>query len=70
MATPRIRKRRRPRSVGKILDEILKNPGKLVVALKRWSNLVAEGADPIEAMHGHKCGPDCMHNYGKTKPRE
>jgi hypothetical protein len=30
-------------------------------ALAEWYELVSHGADPIEAMHGHLCGPRCWH---------
>jgi hypothetical protein len=33
--------------------------------LKRYVNAVNAGADPIEAMHGHICGPDCWHEQMK-----
>ena len=40
----------RDRKVGDLYDQ-----GKL------WVQAVEHGADPIEAMHGHLCGPECMH---------
>jgi hypothetical protein len=49
------------------LDDILKNPGKYLRALRDWAKLVREGADPIEAMHGHKCGPSCWHHMPSGK---
>lgn len=50
-------------------EMFLSDPRKYIAALKDWKKLVDEGADPIEAMHGHKCGPDCWHKYepGKVK---
>jgi len=30
-------------------------------ALREWNKNVAAGADPIEALHGHICGPNCWH---------
>jgi hypothetical protein len=29
--------------------------------LATWLDQVALGADPIEVMHGHLCGPGCLH---------
>jgi hypothetical protein len=29
--------------------------------LQRWARLVERGADPIEALGGHECGPGCWH---------
>lgn len=28
---------------------------------RRWGAEIAHGADPIEALHGHLCGPKCWH---------
>jgi len=35
--------------------------GSLVDKAKFYAEAVSYGADPIEAMHGHLCGPHCMH---------
>jgi hypothetical protein len=35
--------------------------GDLYDRAKFWTEAVAHGADPIEAIHGHLCGPECMH---------
>lgn len=35
--------------------------GDLYDRAKFWADAVGYGADPIEAMHGHLCGPECMH---------
>lgn len=43
----------------------MSDPIKYLAALKDWKKLVDNGADPIEAMHGHKCGPGCWHSMGK-----
>mgnify|MGYP001397528267 CR=1 FL=1 len=37
-------------------------------ALRDWAKLVSDGADPIEALHGHKCGPTCWHTWMAPKP--
>jgi hypothetical protein len=29
--------------------------------LREYNKSVAAGADPIEALHGHICGPNCWH---------
>lgn len=29
--------------------------------LTRYLDAIDQGADPIEALHGHVCGPDCWH---------
>lgn len=34
---------------------------KLLDELKKYANAVSQGADPIEALHGHLCGPTCWH---------
>lgn len=31
------------------------------VDLVEWLRSVQYGADPIEALHGHRCGPKCWH---------
>jgi len=43
-------KRLRQKSVGEFLDE-----------LREYFDNVRAGADPIEAMSGHLCGPKCWH---------
>jgi hypothetical protein len=30
-------------------------------ALVDWKTVVRYGADPIEAISGHLCGPNCLH---------
>jgi hypothetical protein len=40
----------RDRKVGDLYDQA-----------KLWAAAVEHGADPIQAMHGHLCGPKCMH---------
>jgi hypothetical protein len=30
-------------------------------AMREYNKNVAAGADPIEALHGHICGPNCWH---------
>lgn len=39
--------------------------GGIIRDLKRYVNAVKGGADPIEAMHGHICGPHCWHEQMK-----
>lgn len=42
-------------------------------ALKTYLKAVKNGADPIEALHGHVCGPTCWHEQFKKafeKPRK
>lgn len=41
-----VKKKREERALGSVLEE-----------LRGFKH----GADPIEAMHGHVCGPDCWH---------
>lgn len=36
----------------------------VAVVLKYIEN-VANGADPIEALHGHVCGPKCWHEQAR-----
>ena len=39
-----------------------RNFGFLLSEVSRWAKDVKEGADPIEALHGHVCRHDeCMH---------
>lgn len=35
--------------------------GDVVDQLRDYLDNVRDGADPIEAMSGHLCGPDCWH---------
>jgi len=35
--------------------------GDLAAKFKQYAENVRDGADPIEAMSGHLCGPHCMH---------
>lgn len=35
--------------------------GDIVDRFKEYADNVRDGADPIEAMHGHLCGPKCWH---------
>lgn len=35
--------------------------GEIVDKAKFYADCVKAGADPIEAMNGHLCGPKCMH---------
>lgn len=46
-----------------------KNIGELVDQVKFWGEAVRAGADPIEAMSGHLCGPKCMHWATMTEER-
>ncbi len=46
------------------LLELLANKKKrraLREAMREYNKNVAAGADPIEALHGHICGPNCWH---------
>ncbi len=46
--------------------------GEVVDGLREYVKLVAAGADPIEALHGHVCGPDCWHEQikkGLSRPK-
>jgi len=49
------------------LREIVKGLVRAVKSgeLARFARDVEAGTDPIEAMHGHKCGPDCWHQQGR-----
>jgi hypothetical protein len=40
--------------------------GELVDAFSEYARLVRDGADPIEAMHSHLCGPNCWHEQMKS----
>ena len=44
--------------------------GDLYDRAKLWADAVSHGADPIEAMHGHLCGPECMHWAAMSKERQ
>ena len=50
----RFARKRAPRSKRWRLRDIL-------AAVATWFESVHRGADPIEAMHGHVCGPGCWH---------
>jgi hypothetical protein len=41
---------------------------KFFAELNRISRAVQKGADPIEAMHGHICGPKCWHRALTPRP--
>lgn len=49
------------------LKLFLSEPSKYIAALRDWKKRVDSGADPIEAMHGHQCGPNCWHSMDKVK---
>ena len=49
-----------------LLQELL-GDGKTAEAFRQYKKRVDEGADPIEAMHGHVCGPNCWHNMDRKK---
>ena len=51
----------------KTINDRVRELGVLGVAQEffRYFRDVAEGADPIEAMHGHICSDDCWHNQLK-----
>ncbi len=53
--------RTRKPSLRRGLAMFLSDPAKYIAALKDWKKLTDDGADPIEALHGHKCDPGCMH---------
>jgi hypothetical protein len=38
-------------------------------AIGDWLKLVMNGADPIEALHGHVCGPTCWHEQMQQQGR-
>lgn len=56
------------------LVEILVDPKKRKVLrekLQEYNRAVAAGADPIEALHGHICSPNCWHaRDGKQDKRK
>lgn len=57
-------KHRRPMNsrVKKIWDFVREQKvGDLVDQFQQYSENVANGADPIEALSGHLCGPHCWH---------
>lgn len=41
----------------------------LFESISEWYTNVKAGADPIEALHGHLCGPHCFHWMSTTKER-
>ena len=45
-----MKKTNKKRSLGELFDEI-----------RTYVKNVADGADPIEALHGHVCGRGCWH---------
>ena len=54
--------RTRPRTWREAWDYIKdQRIGDLVGKAEQYAKNVEAGADPIEALHGHLCGPDCMH---------
>ena len=42
----------------------MKTWSELWAAYTKYVRAIEAGADPIEAMHGHYCGPTCIHNSG------
>jgi len=52
-----------------IWENIAREAGNVLVELgKKIDQAIADAdGDIIEAMHGHKCGPDCWH---KMKPKD
>jgi chromosome condensin MukBEF MukE localization factor len=38
-----------------------KTIGQIVEDVRTYARNVEAGADPIEALHGHLCGPGCTH---------
>ena len=44
--------------------------GDVVSKARLYAEVVAAGADPIEALHGHLCGPTCMHWDAMTPERQ
>jgi hypothetical protein len=43
--------------------------GDLAMQARLYAEVVAAGADPIEALHGHLCGPKCWHWDSMTRER-
>ena len=39
-------------------------------ALKRWLDVCSHGADPVEALSGHLCGPQCWHWEALSEERK
>lgn len=62
------RKRKRA-STRKSVDWRNRTVGELVDAFAEYARLVRDGADPIEALHGHVCGPDCWHEQMRAALR-
>jgi len=55
------------------LLELLANKEKrraLRETLREYNKNVAAGADPIEALHGHICGPNCWHQWLRARPKD
>lgn len=46
----------------KLLDTVLADPQKALDDVRRYVRDVEAGVDPIEALHGHICSPECWHN--------
>jgi hypothetical protein len=65
----RVRRRASPRPVP-TLREIVKGLVRAIRSgeLARFARDVEAGADPIEAMHGHVCGPGCWHKMKVPRP--
>jgi hypothetical protein len=53
-----------------LLDRFLADPKAVVDGVKKYISDVENGADPIEALHGHVCSPKCWHQqiYSKNWP--
>jgi hypothetical protein len=69
--TPRQRKADRKKALRKLLERAEKDPDAVVADVvefvQDWDNRLEDaGGDVIEALHGHKCGPDCWH---KARPK-
>jgi len=58
---------KKPRRKPKVVDVLLKllTP-EGIAEVKRYVRDVEAGADPIEALHGHVCGPDCWHGQNRS----
>ena len=50
----------------KVLDQFLADPKGVIEEVKRYVRDVEAGADPIEALHGHICSPECWHQQLRT----
>ncbi len=58
---PRSKKSRRPRPPPGYRSTRRINWFQLLEDIAEWGRNVEAGADPIEAAHGHLCGPGCLH---------